>query len=135
MGGSPGNVETRYDVVLVSAGTRPRRVARTIAAFTDLDRAKALELLRRAPVLILQGAAYATAEGARQELESQGARVEVRAYEVEVPKPAATSRARWRGWQVALVIAAILIFLVIMILASFASALSSLSGICNPDCL
>lgn len=84
---SQGNVEPRYDVELISVGTKPRRVALTVASFTDLRNEEAKELLRTAPVLILQGASYATAEGAREALERLGATVEVRAYEVDTPGP------------------------------------------------
>ncbi len=100
MVGSPSNLETRYDVVLVSAGTRPRRTAQTIASFTDLRKEEAWEHLRRAPEVILQGASYATAEGARQALERRGATVELRAYDVEVPEPEPSSSESFRrGWQ------------------------------------
>lgn len=87
MADSPVKVERRYDVVLVSAGTRPKRVARTIRTFTDLRKEEASELLRSAPVPILQGAHYATAAGARDALERRGAIVKMRAYDVEVPRP------------------------------------------------
>jgi hypothetical protein len=152
--GSPSNLEPRYDVVLVSAGTRPRRVAQTIASFTDLRREEAWELLRRAPELILQGASYATAEGARQALERRGATVELRAYDVEVPEPAPNSseppRREWQAESMVpdqgpsspskaigfVFIAMVIIFvLAIIVLSIISSGLSSLSGICNPDCL
>jgi len=79
MAASRRSMERRYDVVLVSAGTRPKRVARTIRTFTDLRQEEASELLRRAPVPILQSAHYATAEGARDALERRGATVEMQA--------------------------------------------------------
>jgi ribosomal protein L7/L12 len=82
---SQGNVEPRYDVELISVGTKPRRVARTVASFTDLRNEEAKGLLRTAPVFILRNASYATAEGAREALERLGATVEVRAYEVDTP--------------------------------------------------
>lgn len=63
MARSPTNVATRYDVTLVSAGPKPRRVARIIAEFTLRERAEALEMIETAPVLILQGAGYASADG------------------------------------------------------------------------
>ena len=76
-------VESRHDLRLVSAGHKPRRVARIIAGLTDRTRREAMGMIETAPVLILQGASYATAEGARMALERLGAAVEVRAYEVE----------------------------------------------------
>jgi hypothetical protein len=63
MASSPGSTEAQYDIVLVSAGPRPRRVARTVADFTDRWRSEALELVQTAPVLVLQDVGYATAEG------------------------------------------------------------------------
>jgi ribosomal protein L7/L12 len=72
---------------LLSAGPKDRRVVRTIAEFTDRTRQQALELVQTAPVLILQGAGYATAESARLALERLGATIEVRAHDVEAPWP------------------------------------------------
>jgi hypothetical protein len=69
---SPVNVEPRYDVELISVGTKPRRVAWTVASFTDLRNEEATGLLRTAPFLILQNASYATAVGAREALERRG---------------------------------------------------------------
>ncbi len=122
MVGSPSNLETRYDVVLVSAGTRPRSVARTIASFTDLRREEAWELLRRDPELILQGASYATAEGSRQALERRGATVELRAYDVEVPEPAPNSSEPLRGSQAVLITVAIIVLVAFIVLMVFLRA-------------
>src|SRR6266508_1320564 len=108
MVGSPSNLETRYDVVLVSAGTRPRSVARTIASFTDLRREEAWELLRRDPELILQGASYATAE--------------LRAYDVEVPEPAPNSSEPLRGSQAVLITVAIIVLVAFIVLMVFLRA-------------
>jgi hypothetical protein len=117
--GSPNHWLTRYDVVLVSPGPKPRRVARTIATFTDQKAAEALQTIQTAPVLILQDESYATAEGARQALQSLGANVEVRTYEVEAPEPVPQPRAGWKVWQVALAIAAMVVVLALLLLASF----------------
>jgi ribosomal protein L7/L12 len=111
--GSRGNVETRYDIKLVSAGTKPRRLAWTIASITGLRVRDAWELLRKAPVLILRGAYYGTAEGAREALERRGATVELRAYDVEAPQPKpsslAPSKLGSKGWLVFVGVLAILI--------------------------
>jgi len=120
MGDSQGNVEPRYDVELISVGTKPRRVARTVASFTDLRNEEAKELLPTAPVLILQGASYATAEGAREALERLGATVEVRAYEVDTPGPPPQSSTP-PTWLTALGIVIAVIVILFVILAVVAS--------------
>ncbi len=97
MAGPHRNVVTRYDIELVSSGTKPIRVARTIATFTNLGKKRAWELLRNAPVVAIQGASRWTAEEARQQLERRGATVKVRAYDVEVPNPEFSSPALLRG--------------------------------------
>jgi hypothetical protein len=117
-------VESRYDVVLVSAGPKPRRVARTIAEFTLQERAEAQEMIKAAPVLILQGAGYATAEGARMALERLGATVEVRAYEDEMPEPPPQPSTPLTAGQIALLIVGILIVLAIIGFLIFAAALA-----------
>jgi len=111
--------ESQYDVVLLAAGPKERRVVRTIAEFTDRTRQQALELVQTAPVLILQGAGYATAEGARLALERLGATIEVRAYDVETPWPPEPSTPM-RAGQIALVIVivGILILITLAVLAS-----------------
>jgi ABC-type Na+ efflux pump permease subunit len=110
--------QSQYDVVLLSAGPKERRVVRTIAEFTDRTRQQTLELVRTAPVLILQGASYATAEGARLALERLGAAIEVRAYEVETPRQPEPSTTNG-GWPIPLVImfVVILILFILIILA------------------
>ncbi len=53
-------VESRHDLRLVSAGHKPRRVARIIAGFTDRTRREAMGMIETTPVLILQrGELYA----------------------------------------------------------------------------
>jgi hypothetical protein len=113
---------TGYEVILLSAGTEPKRVAKAIVANTDLRRAEALELIQAAPVTIIEGAGSATAEGAREALESAGATVEVRAYGQEAPLPAPS--AGWKGWQVALVILGILIVVALLLLMSFIQSMN-----------
>jgi hypothetical protein len=90
-GSRSGALESRYDVTLVSAGGKPQRAARIIGEFTDRTRQEAMGMIETAPVLILRGAGYATAEGARMALERLGAEVEVRAYEVETARPPQSS--------------------------------------------
>jgi ABC-type Na+ efflux pump permease subunit len=111
--------ESRYDVVLLSAGPKERRVVRIIAEFTYRTRQQALELVQTAPVLILQGAGYATAEGARLALERLGATIEVRASDVETPWTPDPSTPMGAG-QIALVIlfVGILILFILIILAT-----------------
>jgi hypothetical protein len=138
MASSPAVTETRYDLLLISAGPTPRRVAWT------MRRADALELLQKAPVLILECASYETAEGARQALKARGATVELRPHEVvEVsepsPDPAPSSPEPFRGSQAVLItvaIIALVAFIVLMVfLSALGSGLSQLGGICNPECL
>jgi len=145
MATSRRNVERRYDIVLVSSGTRPSRIARTITGFTDLrkepgaylNNAEARQLVRRAPVLIVQGASYATAERARQALERRGATVELRAYDVEVPRPEPSSVAPFKwGWRSALFIAMIVIILIAAIFVVIVSySLFCSSVFCGGDYL
>lgn len=75
-------------------------------------------MVRTAPVLILEGASYATAKGARLALERLGATIEVRAYEVETPRPQEPSATNG-GWPIPLVIlfVVILILFILIILA------------------
>jgi hypothetical protein len=110
--------ESQYDVVLLSAGAKERRVVRIIAEFTDRTRQQALELVQTAPVLILQGASYATAEGARLALERLGAAIDVRASDVATPRPPEPSTTNG-GWPIPLVIlfVVILILFILIILA------------------
>jgi hypothetical protein len=117
---SPGNLERRYDVELISVGSKPRRVARTVASFTDLRNEEAKELLRTAPVLILRNASYATTEGAREALERRGATVEVRAYEVDTPGPTPQPSTPTTWGQIALMIlmVGILIFIILAVVAT-----------------
>jgi hypothetical protein len=130
---SPGNVETRYDVELVSAGTKPRRVAWTVASITGLGRREAAELLRKAPVLILRDASYATAEGAKEALERRGATVEMRAHDVEVPKsepgPVAPAGA---GGILFLVMVIIFVFALLFVASTFPSCPDFCGGNCLP---
>jgi ABC-type multidrug transport system fused ATPase/permease subunit len=120
MADSPANVERRYDVELTSVGTKPRRVARTVASFTDLRNEKAKELLRTAPVLILRNASYATAEGAREALERRGATVEVRAYDMEIaaPKPQPSTPTTWGQIALVILMVGILIFVLLALVAT-----------------
>jgi hypothetical protein len=113
---SSSNVQARYDVVLASGGANPRRVAPIIASFTELRRREAWELLQRAPVLILQGVGYATAQGAKEALERRGATVELRAYDMETAGPAPQSSTPPTSWLTVLgiVIAVIVILLIIL---------------------
>lgn len=116
-------VESRYDVRLVAAGQKPKRVARIIAEFTDRTRREAMGMIETAPVLILRGASYATAEGARMALERLGATVEVRGYEVETDgrpqssTPPASRLTVWTvvGWGFAVLF---IIFIIFVIVAS-----------------
>jgi hypothetical protein len=101
---------------LLSAGPKERRVVRIIAEFTDRTRQQALELVQTAPVLILQGASYATAEGARLALERLGATIEVRTYDVETPW---LSEPPTRAGQIALVIVIVAILIPIILAVIF----------------
>jgi hypothetical protein len=117
---SPVNLEPRYDVELISVGTKPRRVAWTVASFTDLRNEEAKELLRTAPFLILRNASYATAEGAREALERRGATVEVRACEVDTRGAPPQSSTPPTSWLTALgiVIAVVVILFVILVVVA-----------------
>ena len=112
-------VESRHDLRLVSAGHKPRRVARIIAGVTGRTRPEARGMIETAPVLILQGASYATAERARRALERRGAMVEVRTSEVETagqpPQPSTPPTTVWTivAWGF-LILFLILIILVIV---------------------
>jgi hypothetical protein len=123
-------VESRHDLRLVSAGHKSRRVARIIAGFTDRTRREAMGMIETAPVLILQGANYATAEDARMALERLGATVEERAYEVETagPPPQSSTPPTSRqtvctivGWGLLLLVL-LLIILVVVVSLIMASA-------------
>jgi hypothetical protein len=117
---SPVNVKRRYDVELISVGTKPRRVALTVASFTDLRIEEAKELLRTAPVLILRNASYATAEGAREALQRRGATVEVRAYDMEIagPTPQPSTPTTWGQIALVILVVGILIFIILALVAT-----------------
>jgi Ribosomal protein L7/L12 C-terminal domain len=117
-------VETRYDVTLVSAENKPQRVARIIAEFTDQTRRQAMGTIETAPVLILQGVSYATAEGARMALKRQGATVEVRAYEIETagrpPQSSTPPTSRQNAWTIVgwAFLILFLVFIIFVVVAS-----------------
>jgi hypothetical protein len=81
-----------------------------------VEKEEAWELLQRAPVLILQGVGYATAQGAKEALERRGATVELRAYDMETAGPAPQSSTPPTSWLTVLgiVIAVIVILLIIL---------------------
>jgi len=87
-------------------------------------------MIEMAPVLILQGTNYATAEGARMALERLGATVEERAYEVETagrpPQSSTPSTSRQTVWTIVgwglLILVLLLIILVIVVSLIVASA-------------
>lgn len=124
---------TGYEVILLSAGTEPKRVAKAIVANTDLRRAEALELIQAAPVTIIEGAGFATAEGAREALESAGATVEVRAYEVETPAAPLQSPTPLTAGQIALRGVGILIALAVLALVIFLLTFRIDFLGCSPD--
>ncbi len=68
-------------------------------------------LVRGAPVLIVKGAFYATAEGARQALERRGATVQLRTYDVEVPNQSQVVPQRFT-WGRAIFVAMIVIIFI-----------------------
>jgi hypothetical protein len=123
-------VESRHDLRLVTAGHKPRRVARIIAGFTDRTRREAMGMIETAPVLILRGANYATAEDARIALERLGATVEERAYEVETagrpPQSSTPPTSRQTVWTIVgwgfLILFLICIILVVVVSLIVASA-------------
>src|SRR5262245_47212322 len=120
----PRNLETRYDVTLVSVGRKPKRVAKAIASSADLGEREAWELLQKAPILILQGARYATAERAKEALERRGATVEMRAYEVEVPRPEPRSPSSLPlGVSLFILVLAVIIVTVLIIVLIVASSI------------
>jgi hypothetical protein len=98
--------------------------ARTITEFTDRTRREAMGMIETAPVLILQGANYATAAGARTALERLGATVEVRTYGVETagrPLQSSTSASTWvdtvltiGGWVVLIILLSFIILVVVV---------------------
>jgi ribosomal protein L7/L12 len=133
MAGSTGNGETRYDITLVSAGTKPKRVAWTLASITGLRRREAWGLLAKAPVLILRDASYATAEGAREALERRGATVEMRAHDVVVPKPEPSPVApAGPGGMLLLAIVIIFVFALLFLASAFPSCPDFCGGHCLP---
>jgi len=81
-------------------------------------------MIETAPVLILHGANYATAEDARMALERLGATVEERAYEVETagrPLQSSTSASTWvdtvltiGGWVVLIILLSFIILVVVV---------------------
>ena len=81
-------------------------------------------MIETAPVLILQGANYATAAGARTALERLGATVEVRTYGVETagrPLQSSTSASTWvdtvltiGGWVVLIILLSFIILVVVV---------------------
>ncbi len=125
MSGPTSGVESRYDVELVSVGTRPRRVAPIVASFTELSKREAWELLLRTPVFILEGAGYATAQGAKEALERAGATVEMQARDVQVPGPAPQTPTPISPGRIALLVVGIVITLAILALVLFALTFAS----------
>jgi hypothetical protein len=88
-------------------------------------------MIETAPVLILQGVGYATAEGARMALARLGAAVEVRAYEVEPAGPPRTSPSptSWpSAWEIVGLVFLILCFILVVLAVVASLIVANLTG-------
>ena len=77
-GGEAAAEQTEFDVILVAAGDKKIEVIKVVRAITGLGLKEAKDLVDGAPSPVKQGIAKADADKIKAELETAGAKVEVK---------------------------------------------------------
>ena len=77
-GGEAAAEKTEFDVILAAAGDKKIEVIKVVRAITGLGLKEAKDLVDGAPSPVKQGIAKADADKIKAELESAGAKVEVK---------------------------------------------------------
>ena len=77
-GGAPAEEQTEFDVVLVEFGDQKIKVIKEVRAVTSLGLKEAKELVESAPKPIKEGVSKDEAEKIKEQVESVGAKVEIK---------------------------------------------------------
>ncbi len=77
-GGAPAEEQTEFDVVLVEFGDQKIKVIKEIRAVTSLGLKEAKDLVESAPKPIKEGVSKDEAEKIKEQVESVGAKVEIK---------------------------------------------------------
>lgn len=70
--------QTEFDVILQDIGGKKINVIKAVRALTSLGLKEAKELVESAPSPVLQGVAKETAQDAKEKLEAEGAKADVK---------------------------------------------------------
>ncbi len=77
-GGAPAEEQTEFDVVLVEFGDQKIKVIKEVRAVTSLGLKEAKDLVESAPKPIKEGVSKDEAEKIKEQVESVGAKVEIK---------------------------------------------------------
>ncbi len=77
-GGAPAEEQTEFDVVLVDFGDQKIKVIKEVRAVTSLGLKEAKDLVESAPKPIKEGVSKDEAEKIKEQVESVGAKVEIK---------------------------------------------------------
>jgi large subunit ribosomal protein L7/L12 len=77
-GGAPAEEQTEFDVVLVDFGDQKIKVIKEVRAVTSLGLKEAKDLVEGAPKPIKEGVSKDEAEKIKEQVESVGAKVEIK---------------------------------------------------------
>jgi large subunit ribosomal protein L7/L12 len=77
-GGSPAEEQTEFDVVLVDFGDQKIKVIKEVRAVTSLGLKEAKDLVESVPKSIKEGVSKEEAEKIKEQIESVGAKVEIK---------------------------------------------------------
>ncbi|PXF57411.1 MAG: 50S ribosomal protein L7/L12 [Deltaproteobacteria bacterium] len=77
-GGAPVEEQTEFDVVLVEFGDQKIKVIKEVRAVTSLGLKEAKDLVESAPKAIKEGVSKDEAEKIKEQVESVGAKVEIK---------------------------------------------------------
>ncbi|RKX62961.1 MAG: 50S ribosomal protein L7/L12 [Thermodesulfobacteriota bacterium] len=77
-GGAPAEEQTEFDVVLVEFGDQKIKVIKEVRAVTSLGLKEAKDLVESAPKAIKEGVSKDEAEKIKEQVESVGAKVEIK---------------------------------------------------------
>lgn len=77
-GGAPAEEQTEFDVILVDFGDQKIKVIKEVRAVTSLGLKEAKDLVESAPKAIKEGVSKDEAEKIKEQVESVGAKVEIK---------------------------------------------------------
>ena len=78
VGGAPAEEQTEFDVILVDFGDQKIKVIKEVRAVTSLGLKEAKDLVESAPKPIKEGVSKDEAEKIKEQVESVGAKVEIK---------------------------------------------------------